>query len=231
MFSDELNPVALLQEVKNLLNKHGLNDKHFDEVVVIHTNNLFALVPKPLFKEDSMANYLKFNTKILATDALAYDELDNLDIVNVYVPYMNVNNYIYDLFGEFTYMHNGSVLIQSLLDNYSNHKEPVCFVYVGKKQMDVVVLKQKSLSFYNSFIYETKEDFAYYLLFVMEQLDLDTESTVVKFFGHIEEDDDIFQLCYSYIKDLSIFVPASPNHLDLGEPETSSIDFTIISTL
>lgn len=231
VFSEEVNPVELLQELNSLLESHEINKNTFDEVVVIHSNNLFALVPKPLFVEDSLSDYLKFNTKILATDAMAFDELPNLDLMNVYVPYMNVNNHLYDLYGEFTYMHNGSVLIQSLLDNYSNHKKPVCYVHVGKKQMDVIVLQQKNLSFYNSFIYETKEDFTYYLLFVLEQLELDTETTLVKFFGHIEEDDAIFQLCYSYIKELTIFVPASPNHLDLGEPETSSIDFTVISTL
>ena len=231
LFSDELDSAALLEEVKILLDKHVLTGKQFDEIVVVHTNTLFSLVPKPLFNEESLMDYLKFNTKILVTDALAFDTLESLDIVNVYVPFMNINNYIYELFGEFTYLHNGSVLIPSLLDNNSNQKDVVCFVHVGIKQMDVTVLKQKSLLFYNSFIYETKEDFAYYLLFVMEQLELDTEATAVKFFGRIEEDDAVFQLCHSYIKDLTIFVPASPSHMNLGTPETSSIDFTVLSTL
>ncbi len=230
-FPEELNPQELLKEVKSLLINHRLDTMLFDEVVVIHKNNLFSLVPKPLFEEKELENYLKFNIKLLATDAIAFDELENHEMVNVYVPYMNINNHIYDLFGEFTYMHNGTVLIQSLLDHYSNQKDPTCFVHVGIKQMDILVLKQKNLLLYNSFIYETKEDFAYYLLFVLEQLDLNTESAVVRFFGQIEEDDDIFQLCYTYIKDLSIFIPTSPNHLDLGEPESSSIDFTVISTL
>ncbi|ASV31441.1 DUF3822 family protein [Maribacter cobaltidurans] len=231
VFPEELNPQELLKQVKLLLTKHGLDTMLFDEVVVIHKNNLFSLVPKPLFEEKELENYLKFNIKLLATDAIAFDELENHEMMNVYVPYMNINNYIYELFGEFTYVHNGTVLIQSLLDHYSNQKNPICFVQVGIKQMDVLVLKQKKLLLYNSFMFETKEDFAYYLLFVMEQLDLNTESAVVKFFGHIEEDDDIFQLCYTYIKNVSIFIPTSPNHLDLGEPESSSIDFTVISTL
>lgn len=231
LFSEEQHPEALLKEVKTLLGKHGLTGKHFDEVVVVHSNTLFSLVPKPLFNEESLAKYLKFNTKLLATDALAFDRLEGFDMVNIYVPFTNVNNYLYELFGEFTFLHNGSVLIQSLLDNYGNQGESICYVNVGQRQMDITVLKQKSLSFYNSFPYHTKEDFVYYLLFVLEQLDLDTETTAVKLFGLIEEDDTVFQLCYSYINDLTIFVPSSPNYLNLGIPETSSIDFTVISTL
>ncbi|TLF43023.1 DUF3822 family protein [Maribacter aurantiacus] len=231
LFSEEQHPEALLKELKTLLGKHTLTGNQFDEVVVVHSNTLFSLVPKPLFNEESLSEYLKFNTKLLATDALAFDMLEGFDIVNIYVPFTNVNNYIYELFGEFIFLHNGSVLIQSLLDNYGNQGESVCYVHVGQRQMDITVLKQKSLSFYNSFPYQTKEDFAYYLLFVLEQLDLDTETTAVRFFGTIEEDDAVFQLCYSYINDLTIFAPSSPNHLNLGIPETSSIDFTVISTL
>ncbi|WP_047244825.1 DUF3822 family protein [Maribacter thermophilus] len=231
LFHEEHNPMTLLKALEKLFHEHTLDQGTFDEVVVIHSNTLFGLVPKPLFNKDELANYLKFNTKVLASDVLAYDELENLDIVNVYVPYMNINNYIYDIFGEFTYMHNGTVLIQSLLNNYGNHKEAVCYVHVGKKQMDVTVIKQKKLLLYNSFLYETKEDFVYYLLFVLEQLELDTDAVSVKLFGTIEEDDEVYQLCYSYVQNLSIFAPSSPHHLDLGEPETESIDFTLINAI
>ena len=231
VFPEELNPQELLKQVKLLLTNHGLDTMLFDEVVVIHKNNLFSLVPKPLFEEKELESYLKFNIKLLATDAIAFDELENHEMVNVYVPYMNINNYIYELFGEFTYMHNGTVLLQSLMNNQSQEQETICYVHVSKKQMDITILNQRKLLLYNSFIYETKEDFTYYLLFVLEQLNLDTKSTPVKLFGAIEEDDDLFQLCYSYIQHLTIFAPSSPQLIRLGEPAPNSIDFTLINTL
>jgi hypothetical protein len=144
---------------------------------------------------------------------------------------MNINNYIYELFGEFTYMHNGTVLLQSLLNNQNYNQDTVCYVHVNKNQLDITVLNQRKLLLYNSFIYATKEDFIYYLLFVLEQLDLDPKTAIVKLFGAIEEDDNIFQICYSYIKNVSIFAPSSPQLIKLGEPASNSIDFTLINTL
>jgi hypothetical protein len=231
LFKEELNPITTKIELEKLLHKHGLVEQQFDDVVVVHRNTLFGLVPKPLFKPDALTEYLKYNTTILANDELAFDELENHEIINVYVPYTNINNYIYDIFGEFTYLHNGTVLIQSLLDLYTNDKEPICYVHVGKRQMDITVIAQRNLQLYNSFLFETKEDFTYYLLFVLEQLNIDTETITVKLFGSIEEDDSVFQLCYKYIKNIAVFVPPFPHQIKLGEHEAETIDFAVLNAL
>ena len=228
---EEQTPMIVKDELEKLLKKHQLPEMEFDEVVVVHSNTLFGLVPKSLFNADHLQEYLKYNTKVLATDVLSYDEVEHHDLVNVYVPYMNINNYIYELYGEFTYIHNGTALLQALMNNQSQDQETVCYVHVNKKQLDITVLNQRKLLLYNSFIYETKEDFVYYVLFVLEQLDLDTKTTYVKLFGAIDEDDAIFQLCYNYIQHLSLFEPATSQLIKLGEPMPNSIDFTLINTL
>ncbi len=230
-FLEEKNPIVVLDELKKLFQEHQLYNMAFDEVVVVHRNTLFGLVPKSLFNADHLLEYLKFNTKVLATDVLSYDIVENHELVNVYVPYMNINNYIYELFGEFTYMHNGTVLLQALMNNQTQNNETICYVHVNKNQLDITVLDQRKLLLYNSFLYATKEDFAYYLLFVLEQLELDPKTVVVKLFGSIEEDDSIFQLCFSYIQNISIYTPSSPQLIKLDEPESSSIDFTLINTI
>ncbi|TLP81700.1 DUF3822 family protein [Maribacter sp. ACAM166] len=230
-FSEEKNPMIVKDELEKLFQKHQITHMEFDEVVAVHRNTLFGLVPKSLFNAEHLLEYLKFNTKVLATDVLSFDEVENHDLVNVYVPYMNINNYIYNLFGEFTYMHNGTVLLQSLMNNETQDRETICYVHVNKNQLDITVLNQRKLLLYNSFTYTTKEDFAYYLLFVLEQLDLDPKIAIVKLFGAIEEDDPIFQLCYSYIQHIRIFAPSSLQLIKMGEPASSSIDFTLINTL
>jgi hypothetical protein len=231
VFVKELNIIEVLAQLDKLFKRHDLHEKQFDEVTVVHRNHLFGLVPKSLFDPNSLSDYLKFNARIFATDSLAYDEVENQDMVNVYVPYANINNYVYDVFGEFTFLHNGTIIIQSLLNGYGSHKEAICYAHVSKNQLDICVIAQKNLLLYNSFLYETDEDFAYYLLFVLEQLELDTNQVPVKLFGAIEEDDPVFELCHNYIKNIVIFAPVFPQHLQLCEQEGPRIDFTILNTL
>ena len=230
VFKTPSTPYLMLKELKGILNQREDIGKDFSEVVVIHKNNLFALVPKPLFNVEELPNYLKFNAKIMANDHIAHDEIPNQDIINVYVPYTNINNYIFDLFGEFEFKHSGTVLITMLLNQTKTSPEPVCYVQVSDKEMEMVVISEKKLLFYNQFEYKTKEDFLYYLLFGLEQLQMDLEKIQLKLFGGIEEGDTIYNLCYQYVRHISVFVPNSPS-FPLEDMENQSIDFTVLSSL
>ena len=230
VFDKTQTPFELQGNLKALLEKHQLVNTSFSEVVVVHSNGLFSFVPKPLFDENELANYLKLNAKILANDHIAYDTLDNHDMVNVYIPFVNINNYIFELFGEFEYKHNGTVLVEALLNNSGSNKKPVCYVHVDGHQMDITIISNKKLVFHNCFTFTSKEDFVYYILFAMEQLKLDTESTPLKLFGTIEENDDIYRLCYSYVKDVAIFTPPS-NFYPKADENHDSLDFTVINAL
>ncbi len=229
VFEKERSPYGLQKGLVTLFEKHHLAKRIFSEIVVVHRNKLFSLVPKSLFNADEMANYLKFNTKIFANDHIDYDEVESYDMINVYVPFVNINNYIYELFGEFTFKHNGTVMIASLLSGHKTTKDPSCYVFIADQQMDVTVISQKKLLLYNSFDFTTKEDFIYYLLFTLEQLQLDTETVKLKLFGEIEEGDVIYNICHQYVKHISIFVP-SVSSLPMGMGK-ESIDFTVLKAL
>ncbi|MFK7812589.1 MAG: DUF3822 family protein [Maribacter sp.] len=229
IFEKERTPYGLQKGLVSFFTKHKIAQQHFSEIIVVHRNKLFSLVPRSLFDENEMANYLKFNTKILANDHIAYDIVENHDMVNVYVPFVNVNNYIYELFGEFIYKHSGTVMVESLLTGHNIPKEPTCYVHVAERQMEVTIISERKLLLYNSFDFITREDFVYYLLFTLEQLKLDTETTKLKLFGAIEEGDTIYNICYEYVKNISIFVPSiSAYPMDL---EQNTIDFTVLKTL
>ncbi|MEM9076728.1 MAG: DUF3822 family protein [Bacteroidota bacterium] len=229
-FKTTSTPYLLLKELKGILNSNNLSNISFNEVMVIHKNGFFSMVPKPLFNKEELPNYLKFNAKMMANDFVVYDELDNHELVNVYIPFANVNNHIFDLFGEFTFKHNGSVLISSLLDHSGSSPETYCYVQISEREMEIVVISEKQLLLYNYFEYKTKEDFLYYLLFTLEQLNLETENVLLRVFGNIEEDDELYKLCHTYIKNISVFVP--PNSFETQDPnDAESIDFTVLNSL
>jgi len=229
IFHKELTPFQVLEELKKIIQKNDIQKTAFSEVVVIHRNNLFSLVPKPLFHEDELANYLKFNAKILANDHIAYDELDGHEMINVYVPFVNINNYIYELFGAFVYKHHGTVMVQSLLNEQTNN-EVICYAHLSEQQLDITVIDSNKLLLFNNFDYTTQEDFLYYLLFTLEQLKLDAETVHLRLFGVVEEDDAIYNLCYGYIKDVAIFIPARNTSIR-SSGENKDIEFTVLNAL
>ncbi|MCF6130583.1 DUF3822 family protein [Flavobacterium sp. AS60] len=177
----------------------------YDEVVIIHSNNLSTFVPTALFDEDYLGSYLQFNTKVFETDFFAYDELGNYEMNNVYIPYVNLNNYFIDQFGTFDYKHANTILVKKLLDVSKNNEERQMFVHVSDTHFEIVVIQNQRLQLYNTFEYKTPEDFIYYILFTAEQLQLNPENFKLELLGKIAEDDALYKIAYKYVRNTNLF--------------------------
>lgn len=202
-FSGDRHPEAITRNLIAYFQTREELKQPFKKVILIHVNELSAFVPRPLFDEQHLPDYLKFNIKILENDFIAYDTIKNHDLVNVYIPYMNVNNFLFERFGTFEYQHFSSILVNTLLNKASGKKEACMFVHVQKEHFEIVVIKNRQLLLYNTFTYTTKEDFIYYLLFMAEQLELDPETFPLYLLGEITEGDDLYTIAYTYVRHVS----------------------------
>ncbi len=185
----------------------------YDEVVVLHNNSLNALVPTSLFDPAFLASYLQYNIKVFETDFFAYDALMPYEINNVYVPFMNINNFLLDQFESFDYKNSNTILLKKCLEFSKNKEEKLVFVHVQKEHFELVVVKNQELLLFNSFPYSTPEDFIYYLLFTCEQLQLNPETVTVKLFGKCSEDDAVYKMAFTYIRNCSLL---QVTHLTAG---------------
>lgn len=199
-FHHKLNPFDVLNRLKTELSANSVFSDEFDTITVIHQNELSTLVPKELYDESNKADYLKFNTKILKTDFITHDEIAVNESVNVYIPYININNYIFETFGEFTYKHSSTVLLDSVLQKANESNSTEVYLHVNTTMIEVAVVENKKLQLFNVFEYHSKEDFIYYVLFVFEQLKLDAETTVIHLSGRVDKNDELYKLLYTYVR-------------------------------
>lgn len=176
----------------------------YDQVMVIHSNNLCTFVPTALFDEEYIGSYLQFNNKVFETDFFAFDTLENYQMNNVYIPYVNMNNFFIDQFGTFDYKHANSILVEKILDLSKNTYEHKMYVHVSETHFEIVVIRNQKLELYNSFEYKTPEDFLYYVLFTAEQLHLNPENFPLEFLGAVNELHPLFQIAYKYIRNVSL---------------------------
>ena len=201
-FEKTLNsPEDLLEKISTIFKQDRNLQMAYTGVSVIHQNSLSTIVPDKYFNKNALVSYLDFNIKILKTDFIAFDNLIAMNAKNVYVPYVNINNYLFQNFGEFEYQHHSTVLLEKLLSLDSSNQKRM-YVNVSKRSFDIVVLENKKLIFSNIFSYETKEDFIYYILFTAEQIKLDTAVFNLYFLGEINTDSEIYKMAYKYIKNI-----------------------------
>ncbi|MEI7509671.1 MAG: DUF3822 family protein, partial [Flavobacterium sp.] len=177
----------------------------YDEILIIHSNNLCAFVPTALFDEEFLGSYLQYNTKVFETDFFTFDAIEKYEMNNVYIPYVNMNNFFIDQYGSFEYKHANSVLVSKLLDVSKNNEERKMFVHICESHFEIVVVQNQKLYLYNSFDYKTPEDFIYYILFTAEQLQWNPEYFKLEILGIIVETDVFFQIAFKYIRNVCLF--------------------------
>jgi hypothetical protein len=192
--------------------------RDYDEVLVIHNNNLNTFVPTALFDAEYLGSYLQYNTKVFETDFFDYDEIANSEMNNVYIPYVNINNFLIDQYGPFTYKNANSVLVSRLLELSKNIDSKRVFVHFTHSCFEIVVVQNQKLLLFNSFEYTTKEDFLYYLLFTAEQLNLNPETFRLQLLGEITEDSEYFQMAYKYVRNVSL-IDLEQRHENLTKAE------------
>ena len=225
-FSEKITPQQLLKNLIEEFDNIDLLNENFNKIQVIHDNEVQTLVPSALFEEVNLSDYLKFNAKIFKNDFITYDAITNQEIMSVYVPYVNINNYIFEKFGSFEYKHSSTVIIDKILQIGKNIKEKLLYVNVEKSNIDIIVINSNSLLFYNKFKYNTKEDFIYFILFTIEQLELNPEKINCKFMGSILTDDELFKIAYKYIRNVSIVSYEKMNYFK----DKNTEHFTILNS-
>ncbi|WP_055445017.1 DUF3822 family protein [Lacinutrix himadriensis] len=209
-FNQKQTPFQVLDDLKKIFKTTEALQTNFSTIHVTYINDLSTLVPKPLFKEDAIADYLKFNSKILQSDFIAHDILEINDSVNVYVPYMNINNYLYERFGTFAYKHFSTILLEEILQTEKHAQDEKMYVHVLTNHFEIIVTNKGKLTLYNTFTFTTKEDFIYYILFTAEQLQLNPETITLVLLGDIFAEDELYNMVYKYIR-----------HIQFGKPNTN----------
>lgn len=200
-----VTPEKHLTYIEAIFNKNEFLHQSFKKVIVIHQNELASLVPNTLFNEDHLKHYLNQSIKVLPIDFISFENIPNADITTVYIPFVNINNFLFNAYGEFEYFHSFSKLTELLSQEDLKNKKDKVFLHVNNSDFELLAFKNNKLQAINRFNFTTAEDFIYYTLFVAEQFDLDTETLELILLGDIEKESELYEILYKYIRNVIFF--------------------------
>ena len=202
-FSDRPhNPEQLLNHVKEIYQLEPILYNNFESVKVSHSNNLSAIVPETYYDENNLSDYLKYSIKVLDNDNIQVDHINDNTIKNIYIPFIGVNEFLKSIYDDFESVHSSSILISSLMGYFKNTIKKYFFVNVTKRNLEIIYMNNGVIQLNNSFLYHTKEDFIYYILYTMEQLNLDADAQPITFIGDIDEQSELYAITYQYVRHL-----------------------------
>src|SRR5699024_9399100 len=118
----------------------------------------------------------------------------------IYIPYVNINNFIFERFGAFTFRHTAAPFITRALDIAKDSHLPEVFLEVFSSHFMLSVVQNCNLLLCNDFDYQTHEDLIYYLLFTFKQLELNNETLKLHLSGALDKGTPTYDLLETYIR-------------------------------
>ncbi len=205
-FDKNSSPERLLENIKKLYEAEPILTKQYKSVNVSIKNNLNTFVPTELYEPELTAYYLQHTVKVLKNDFFEVDTLEDFKLTNVYIPFVNITNYLLDMYGPFNYQHAASVLVSNLLNINKKTGGTHVYVHVAKTEIDIIVLSDANLILYNCHKITTFEDFVYFILFTYEQLNLDKEKTKLILLGTIDNQAAFYNQITQYLQNVSFLM-------------------------
>ena len=188
----------VFKAMERALDSKGLNNKPFQSVTCLVDDRCCTLVPKEVFDEKEVATYLDFSFQISSKQVVLNETLKVEPCVNVFTMSKALHAKITSKWDNATITHSSTVFVNSIIEYAPEGK--VVFVNVRNRDFDVVIVNDGKLLFYNNFKFNTKADFAYFLLFALEQNQISGLEVPVCFSSLILPNSEIIELCSRYIK-------------------------------
>ena len=189
----------LFRTLERALESKGLNGKDFHSVTCLFDNRYCTLVPEPLFDETQQAKYLDFTFQIPEGYAIASERIASIASCNVYAYPKDLHDKVLAKWKDAQFKHTSSIHVGKMSEDA---EDTFVSVMVRNRDFDMVIKKDGKLLFFNNFKFNTKEDFAYFLLFAMEQNGVSGSDILVRFTGLLRPASEIVDLCGRYVKDI-----------------------------
>ena len=203
----ELDPNCKIGEAANIFKSYISGNEYlghsYQSVKVFLETNQSTLVPSPLFIPDELEGFAQFNFPVDDQDKIFHGKLRNLDAYIVYTFPEPLVSIFSETLKQYKYFSHSGTFIESLLVLNKNQKnQTTVYVNVRKSFLDITILNNQKLLFFNTFKYTTKEDFIYFVIYVMEQLQLNPEEVELVPMGMIERNSGLFETIIKYVRNV-----------------------------
>lgn len=188
----------------HLLHSEVFFSQGYASVYISISNALYTVVPSSLFQADDKEKWLAYNHVISGEDLVLSDDINSTDSKCVYAINQKLKILIDQTFPNNHIKHKSTCITESLAGLASKtHK--TCLVHVGTDSFDVA-LYDKKLLFFNTFEYQSTEDFLYFILASLEQNKLAVEESEIVLAGEIEAQSALYDALKEYFPKLKFAV-------------------------
>lgn len=191
----DLSPVQL---VADALKHTQVQLKPYKHTLLNFSGRPFTLVPTAFFEEDQARTLLEFNTGSTGNDVIQWDEI-NSDIRLIYSIPEELKSFFDKSFPNHQLRHTASIVVKLLLQSDELAHDDL-LIYIAPGSVYLAVKKGDRLLLCNQYQAHTDEDILYYVLFALEQFELNPQTVKAGIAGNVEVESPLGQSFKTYLK-------------------------------
>ncbi|MDD3322512.1 MAG: DUF3822 family protein [Paludibacter sp.] len=185
--------------IYQLVNSEIESQLAFKNIRLICESEKYTLIPTDLFTPETASDFLHFEHESEKNEKIIFSSIEEWDNTLVSSIPLHLHNAMEKLYPGINIEHH---LFNFLTQEIKTYKKDGLHVLARAKILDILLLKNGRIELLNSFIYNTPEDFTYFVLNVFEKLSLDTETLQVCVYK-LAKKTEIKELLNKYINEIS----------------------------
>ena len=186
--------------------KEEIFKSNFKSVIVSIESRSFSMVPKALFEMEHAADILRFiGCHISKDDKVLANNIEMVGGVLVFA----VPNFLYYFlqtqYSDVRVLHQTEPIMQAaLLKRDNDKKKAVMHTVFSSDGVTIVIVEQNKLKLCNKFKYKEVNDLVYIIIYTLEQMGLNNDSTKIVMSGDIEIGDARIELVKRFAHNVSV---------------------------
>lgn len=189
--------IELLTAIENLPESSRQFKYSFNRIKISFDTFHYTFIPVDLYKEENEQEYAKFIGATFESDVMV-NTIRSTNIKNVIAIDSQLKQVLNGIFQKPRIFNQATSFIEGIKKTHNKDQASSLFIDINTKHIQLAWLKNSELMFYNTFDCINADEFNYYLLSVLEQLDIDTEQTQVVLSGKVISKDDFHQRVEKY---------------------------------
>jgi hypothetical protein len=187
----------LIKAVENLPESHRQFRFAFNKVKISFTSSNYTFIPESLYLEADQQDYGKYLDLTDASELLV-NTISSADIKNVISIDSHLKTALEGIFQKPRIYNQTVPFLEGVQKSLEREDGLVFFIDVQPKHFQIAFFKDFRLEFYNTFEYANADEFNYFLLSVIQSLEIQLEHTRVIISGKISNSDEIYKRLEKY---------------------------------
>lgn len=197
-----LDPKELIKAIEKLPENQREFKFPFNKVSISFDTFNFTLIPESLYENDKLDSYAGYFQSAIRGEILI-NAIKSEKIMNACSIHRELHSFLNKTFNKPHICSQSASFIEGIKKTYKDKVQDALYLDVQEKHIQLAMFNKSGLSLYNIFDCQNSDELNYYLLHLINTLQIQPEKFAITLSGKINTEDEYHKRVQKYFKEIN----------------------------